>query len=434
MVDERKRMKPSKAQQWANDATGKAFRGATTLADRFAGGAGTRAALSGAGSAINRLSDDAGRNTALRQSRRLEIPYGDQAQRLDSWKQGVESRRFDREQPTKPTGAMQPTPRSSVSQPGRIPSLEARQKGEGRIMLTNRFNPEGEVLGNLSAFKQSDRSLRARFDRKNSSNSSPYDVQFDPSVSQEARDRFNADPVRPTAQIDRFNARRQASMVQPVQEQGPPKQPKLYTIEDAPKVGGPRARADLNKELMDNYRAELNAFNNLQGKRIDDSTARQRNDIEAQNVQGLNQFRGAQTATDFARTGADVETSQFDLEQKQKIEGLRSELFSENTSDDRKKQINEMLRSYSGEKSSSDKYRPVEVPTFDEMGNQTGVERFSFNEGDGVWSRADGQEADPVMSIIESNPAYLESWEKMSEADQKARYQQVLEWLQSQRG
>jgi len=106
-------------------------------------------------------------------------------------------------------------------------------------------------------------SLKQFHDQMNPTTPAPgsnYDVTFDPSVSPEARQRFMADPVKPTAQIARYQAymntsRGQQFGVRPLNQD----QSGLLTRENAPAGMGWQERKALNEQILANRQSGINA-------------------------------------------------------------------------------------------------------------------------------------------------------------------------------
>lgn len=378
------KIRPSALQRRANEAAGRAFQATANVADRFAGGAGTRQALAAVGAAGRRIADDAQSNTVARQVRRGEIPYGDQAMKLDRFKQGVESRQYDRPTAADLQGKIngQRLDNPSNSRPNMVRSERfsgggnndnSATYGPGRIKFTNAdFNADGTLTREAKdkAFLIRDRDKRnmAPPDPNSPVRVGNMDVQFSPSVSKEARARFMQDPVRPTAQINRFRARQR---VVPQEERiAMPQVPDLDSISD------PAARRFAVREYqlaMDRFKANEDA---LTGRRTTaNDTMRAVSDAGRFGIEG----RRFQAEQDTAAQERQDRQPQIDLERQ--MRGLEAELLDPNTTPERRKQIQEMRQSLAGPQ--EDKFRPVTETIYDETGNPVQQVTNAFSERTG---------------------------------------------------
>jgi hypothetical protein len=245
--------------------------------------------------------------------------------------------------------------------------------GPGRIKFTNAdFNADGTLTRGAKdkAFLIRDR------DRRNMAPPDPnspvrvgnMDVQFSPSVSKEARARFMQDPVRPTAQINRFRARQR---VVPQEERiAMPQVPDLDSISD------PAARRFAVREYqlaMDQFKANEEA---MTGRRTTaNDTMRAVSDAGRFGLEG----RRFQAEQDTAAQERQDRQPQIDLERQ--MRGLEAELLDPNTTPERRKQIQEMRKSLAGPQ--EDKFRPVTETIYDENGNPVQQVTNAFSERTG---------------------------------------------------
>ena len=106
-------------------------------------------------------------------------------------------------------------------------------------------------------------SLKQFYDQMNPTTQAPgsnYDVTFDPSVSQEARQRFMEQPVAPTGQMRQYEnymntPRGQNFGVRPLNQD----QSGLLTRENAPAGMGWQERKALNEQMLQNRQSGINA-------------------------------------------------------------------------------------------------------------------------------------------------------------------------------
>lgn len=358
------RMKPSPLMQRANKTTGEAFKSAATVADKYAGGAGARMIGGAVAGAVGKIASDAQANTVARQVRRKEIPYGDQAQRLDQFRQRIDNRQYGSTAPqinTAPSQDIGERARKKLSENANnviIPSSNSSQR-------SRQFNSvRGQVSGT--------RPIRV----------GNMDVTFDPSVSPEARARFMADPVRPTAQINR---QRGFNIAPPL-----PQDNRISSI--GARIGARKDRLARDQMALDKTKT----------------------DIDRSRVDSENALRDMQ-----------IKEGGLSLGRAEMISDMQSRYLNPDTPDTEKQQIADQLRFLSGDKT---EYKPITIDQYDDKGFQTGqqVKAFDPRTGQVIGGQ---QEQDPVMSVINSNPQYRKVFEGSSYEERQRIIKQIQERL-----
>lgn len=325
-----RKIKPSPIMQKANQATGKAFQVAADVADKYAGGAGLRELARGSSAVAAGFSDDLQRNTVARQARRGEIPYGDQGQTLDRFKQRVENRRYG----SAPQSNQAATPQVGRRVPNDIAERARKQlsgntnsgmiSGTNGILLTNR-NGEPRIEGDLASFKQRDKAIRGSRGVSQTTQVGNMDVSFDRSVPESARQRFLAQPSAPgTRRVPGIG------LVDPGRNkpQAGPEPPRPMTLEErkAAGIGWKTARTQLENQWQD-YTSSQNNATELARQRIAETGSNQRAGGQLAAEQAKIGLEGQRLGLDAERIGSEnalrsrqIEDADIDLSMKKQIQ------------------------------------------------------------------------------------------------------------------
>ena len=328
----------------------------------------------------------------------------------------IQSQRID--QPTQQSFMLAAQPRSTAAE---AMAINGPEQATQRV-FTNRGDRMYSEQRPVTSIPTSLRTAPQRsFSRGN------LDITFDPSVDQAAQQRFLENPVRPTAQIDRFEARRgmddgqgqraaqNADRVlglnKNVMADGD-----LFTKENSPGMGW-KERKEMNQQLLANRQSGQNAqlqagttlstsaaenqnrYNIAQGgnqtsldvARMSEGTAKERNVIDRMNVEGSNLERAA------SAKGKEIEN-----EQKQALTDAHKAYVGEK--DPAKQQaLGEQLLTLMG------KTKDLGYGTLDqynEDGTKTGQILYNKGTGEARGEQQQAQQVAPQTAIeyLKNNP------------------------------
>lgn len=270
-------------------------------------------------------------------------------------------------------------------------------------MIASGVQPTAEQAQRIQTLRQAAGYLRGGTDRVpvgpdgrplKSGGSGGLSVQFDSSVSPGARAAFLADPVRPTAQIDRYNNAQSLRMVQGMTQGQVASRNADKIINGSgpePKPMGWKSRLATNLKAMELESEERRA--NSQTKELG-----RRNDISG---------KLADAQIDHYETESAINKGK--LEQADQLKKLQSEFLSPNTDPQRKKQIATDLMRLNGKEEkqyTGDKPHYVK-PEFDKKGKQQpGTGRYVYPPGylDSLF----GEGFDPNNATPEQNATLLD--------------------------
>jgi hypothetical protein len=196
------------------------------------------------------------------------------------------------------------------------------------------------------------------------------DIQFDESTDPEAQKRFLENPVRPTAQIDRYNNQRSFSQGQAASANaerilsgGGNGQQQIRTFGDIV-----QAKHDMAQDRQAETGRNNAAQNSIAATRAqnDFTVANQRNNIDAITAEGQAQEQQAVIAN-----------NRFDLNQKQQVAQLEQAYVNAKT-DDERKVLERQLYAIKGK--AQPKQQFVTVDKFNDLGEKTGQEVMTTDE------------------------------------------------------
>jgi len=305
----------------------------------------------------------------------------------------------------------------SMANPANDPSLYNTNRTTGPIMLTNigPGNAGGKALGDVAAFKTAN-ALEGSRPPSGPATEIPagslrqvgnLDVQFAPGTDRSAINRFMENPVRPTAQINRYDAQVQQSGLSQGQlasmnadrilgkkTKGSSPTDGLLTKENAPGMGW-KQRSSLNERIIANQ-------GSLEERTIAEGGANTRNQgqlgvereklglqsvVEANRAKEMNRKNTIDENLSTAQIGnykASSSLNEGRLAQVDTINKLQQEYLSPDTDSKRKSAIATELRTLANKDEKKDKGDvPTYVkPEFDKKGVQRpGTGRFVYPPG-----------------------------------------------------
>jgi hypothetical protein len=386
MAEYDKKRKTSKAQQWANETTGKLFRGAANFADQYLGGAGGRQIAGAAAAPIKAaaatIRGDIDRNAQLRKERAAPRSYPDNDLSVTSRTLG-ENAPFPSVKPSLPLRKEQAPDIIAASQ-------KAREKVAGKPRVKPNWGANGTwKVGNM-------------------------DVRFDSSVSPEARQRFLDQPSAPgTRRVPGIGMVR-----------GPERQQERKPPETFGEIMQERWRA--GQERRAESRRSNAADEALKRRALDQGffTDQQRIGIGQQQL-GIDQQRvgleGGRLGLDASRVSSEnalrdqqMREGALSLGRTELISSLQEKYMNPETPDAEKQQIADHLRFLSGNKT---EHKPIVIDQYNDKGFQTGQDVVAFDPRTGQvvgWQQGSGQQsmAPPqAIELLMSDPKkYSESF------------------------
>jgi len=259
---------------------------------------------------------------------------------------------------------------------------------------------------------------------QNKFNVGNMEVAFDPSVSQNARNAFLTDPVRPTAQIDRYNASNGAGSDQGMlasqnasrilgrsRPQGPPE---AISPNGPNRTWGEAAATD--KQVIENSAARRDFFNGIESSQKDralanseqqtrqlaenakmtEQTARQRMGLDDKNITGQlanqaeqNRINKKNIDSQAAERAVETQSKGMDVEKKKRVDSLYEKLDGAKTPEE-KAGIEKSLERLGALK----REQPTVhfAKTYDSSGMVSGEEPYIFDKTTGEVKKAGGQQ------------------------------------------
>lgn len=230
-----------------------------------------------------------------------------------------------------------PAPTTSAgfkpSAPPLISALRSDQPGSGAMRVSSTGETATvDTSGNVSMFGSDGQAIKSI---RKMTTTAPggalkvgnMDVGFSVSTSPEAKQAFMQNPVRPTAQIDRFAARQQAE-VRPAYDDRPRAQalraPELLTRENSPGMGW-KQRTALNEQMLKNFQADKDnaAQAGIRGRET--AVAADRNAIEREQMIAGQPLQNAQ----LAETQANTAEKTMSVEAAKRVQGLQAIIADE---------------------------------------------------------------------------------------------------------